>query len=410
MSQTETPAAPRTLPKRRAKPEPAGWGTRIFDFLGSYALAMVILTLLLVLTFLGTLEQRHRGIFDVQKDYFESFFHVCDTLGFPIPLIGAVPLLALLFVNLVVGGMVRLRKGRSTVGILVAHLGIALLLLGSLVEHSASTNGNMSLRPGETSNTFRSYYDWDVVITEYAKDGSGERFVMAHEKYADMDEGERVRFESPKLPFDIVLSGYQRNSIPRRMAGQGGIDGWVLQELEPEEKAEHNRPGVLATLVTDGQRDEQILLWGLQTGPHLFERDGRQFGIDMVRKEWEIPFALKLDRFVKDDHPGLAMAREYSSYVQKIEDGAAQNVHITMNEPLRHRGHIFYQSGYDEIGRDGRGNLIYRTVLAVSVNPADRIPEISCYVIALGLLIHFLMKLFRHIKAENRRQRRAAAA
>ncbi|MDJ0975774.1 MAG: cytochrome c biogenesis protein ResB [Planctomycetota bacterium] len=409
MSQTETSAKPRTLPPRPTK-APKSVGTRILDFLGSYALAMVILTMLLVLTFLGTLEQRHRGIFDVQKDYFESFFHVCDTLGFPIPLIGAVPLLALLFVNLTVGGMIRLRKGRGTIGILVAHLGIALLLIGSLVEHSLSTNGNMSLRPGETSNTFRSYYDWDVVVTEFAKDGSGERYVMPHERYADMSDGERVTFQSERLPFDLVLSGYQRNSVPRRAPGAGGIDGYLLQELEPEEKAEYNRPGVLATLVADGQRDEQILLWGMQTGPHLFEREGRQFGIDMVRKEWVIPFTLKLDRFVKDDHPGLAMAREYSSYVQKIEDGTAQSIHITMNEPLRHRGHIFYQSGYDDIGRDRNGEIIYRTVLAVSVNPADKIPEISCYVIALGLLIHFLMKLFRYIKSENRRQRHAAAA
>ena len=347
MSQTDTAPRVRTLPTRRAEPEPAGVGEKILAFLGSFGLAMIVLTLLLILTFLGTMEQRHRGIFDVQKDYFESFFLISDTLGFPIPMIGAVPLLALLFINLVVGGMVRMRKGKSTVGVLIAHLGIALLLLGSLVEHAASTNGNMSLTPGETSNVFRSYYDWDVMITEYAEDGSGERHILPHEKYAGMGEGDRVTFTSERLPFTVVLSGYLRNCVPQRAPRDQGIDGFLLRQLEPAEKAEYNRPGVLATLATDGQRDQRILLWGLQTGPLLFERDGRKFGIDMVRKEWVIPFTLKLDRFVKDDHPGMAMAREYSSYVEKIEDGATQSIHITMNEPLRHRGHIFYQSGYD---------------------------------------------------------------
>ncbi len=398
------------------------WGGRIFDALGSYWLAVTILVALLVLTFLGTLEQRFRGLEDVQRDYFESFFHISRTIaataedpqgGFPIPVIGALPLLALLFINLIVGGILRLRKGSSTIGILIAHVGIGLLLLGCLVEHMTSTNGSMTINPGETSNYFVSYHDWDVVVSEYLGDGSGQEFVLPQDQFEDMDEGEQIRFHSPKLPFDVALSGYRRHAVPRPVPGGhqgGGIGGFLLQELPPAQEAAENVPGALATIRTEGEADEQVLLWGLQTGPYHFSRAGRRFGIDLRRKEWRVPFKLRLTRFVKEEHPGMAMAREFSSYLEKIEDGSSQNIHITMNEPLRHRGYIFYQSSYQPVGRGADGKLIHRTVLTVSTNPADRIPLIACIVIALGLLIHYCMKLYRHIKAENRRQTHAATA
>ena len=44
----------------------------IFELLSSLKLTCVLLVLLGLLTFLGTLEQVDRGIYDVQKQYFES--------------------------------------------------------------------------------------------------------------------------------------------------------------------------------------------------------------------------------------------------------------------------------------------------------------------------------------------------
>jgi len=45
---------------------------KILQLLSSFGLASVLFLLLLILTFLGTLEQIEHGIFDVQKKYFES--------------------------------------------------------------------------------------------------------------------------------------------------------------------------------------------------------------------------------------------------------------------------------------------------------------------------------------------------
>ena len=119
------------------------WVQRILALLGSFGLACVLLLLLLLLTFLGTLEQVDHSLYDVQKKYFESIFVVGGR--FPLPLPGAYLLLSVLFFNLLVGGMLRLRRSWSRAGIFAIHVGIAALLLGGLVEFKTSRKGYMTL-------------------------------------------------------------------------------------------------------------------------------------------------------------------------------------------------------------------------------------------------------------------------
>jgi hypothetical protein len=72
-----------------------------------------------------------------------------------------------------------------------------------------------------------------------------------------------------------------------------------------------------------------------------------------------------------------------------------------MNEPLRHEGYTFYQSSWGPQGSSPDARLF--SVFAVVNNPSDRVPLIACIIIALGLLYHFGLKLFRHVRAEARK-------
>ena len=158
------------------------WAKRCFEFLGSFGLACIILLLLMVLTFYGTLDQKNLSLFEVRQTYFESPyvlvspFMALDALGVSLepewtrskwlPLPGGLVTLGLLAVNLIVGGMLRMRWSASRAGILVIHFGIALMLLGSLVEFKTSKKGNMLVFEGESSAEFKSYDEWEVVVIE----------------------------------------------------------------------------------------------------------------------------------------------------------------------------------------------------------------------------------------------------
>jgi len=106
---------------------------KTFDVLASYGLAITVLAFLFLLTVLGTLEQTRTSLYEVQQRYFESAFVLHKVAGVPVPLPGVYLLLVLLFVNLVVGGIVRIRKDKTTWGVIVAHVGIVAMLVGAAV-------------------------------------------------------------------------------------------------------------------------------------------------------------------------------------------------------------------------------------------------------------------------------------
>ena len=139
---------------------------RALELLSSLGLSCVLLLFLGLLTWLGTLEQVEYGLFDVQKRYFESFFllHSFGPVTFPLP--GANLVLTLLFINLMVGGVLRLRRGAATIGVLTTHLGIALLLVAGFVKMYYSQDGHLTLYPTEQSNEFQSYYRWEIAVSE----------------------------------------------------------------------------------------------------------------------------------------------------------------------------------------------------------------------------------------------------
>ncbi len=394
--------------------------TKAVDFLGSFKLAAVLLVMLCVLTLFGTLEQQYSTIDQVQSDYFNSLFVVHHWGGrFPIPWPGGMLLLPALAINLLVGGLLRLRMGKSTLGVFIVHLGIVILLFGSLIEHSFVTRGFLDLREGETDGQFYSYDTYELAILENAG-GRQRLYVIPSDKVESASDDHRVRFQHPDLPFDVVLSNYMTNSKVEPAAPDEKratvVDHYALRELEPISKADKaknrmNVPGMIVTLERpDTGESLPGILW---TAGKPFEVNvgDAAYQLHLRRERWDLPFRVRLDRFVHERHPGTHMDREFSSYVTKIENGVERPVHITMNAPLRSEGYTLYQSswGQDE-NQDGRR---YSSVFSVAVNPSDRVPLWSCVIIAIGMIIHFGRKLYLHLKAQSQRGarlRREAAA
>jgi len=128
------------------------------------------------------------------------------------------------------------------------------------------------------------------------------------------------------------------------------------------------------------------------------------------------PFAVRLDDFSKTDHPGTDNPRDYSSKVTVLDEHGERPVHIFMNNPLRKDGLVFYQSSWGPVPEmqrqmDPSQRVRYWSVFEVADNPSDQWPKWACYVIAVGLVIHFFSKLRNYIRAQlrNRVSPRGAA-
>ncbi|MCX5757664.1 MAG: cytochrome c biogenesis protein ResB [Candidatus Hydrogenedentes bacterium] len=112
-----------------------------------------------------------------------------------------------------------------------------------------------------------------------------------------------------------------------------------------------------------------------------------------------LPFTIRLDKFTRELYPGTEIAKTYASDVTRTEGEASQAVRIAMNEPMRYRGYTFYQSSWGPPGA-GPHDRLYSS-LAVVHNPAEQLPVYACYVIALGLTIHFAVKLGKYLRAQR---------
>ena len=125
------------------------WLRRASALFASKGLGVVILILLLAIVLLGTLEQVNQGLYEVQKRYFESLFVVHWFGAFPLPLPGVYLLLALGFVNVAWGGILRAPKTWRRPGLIIAHLGVLALVGAGFVTHHFALNGQLTLYEGD---------------------------------------------------------------------------------------------------------------------------------------------------------------------------------------------------------------------------------------------------------------------
>ena len=385
--------------------QPAGIAGKIVAVLGSFGLCITVLTFLFLLTVIGTLEQTRSSLYEVQKRYFESAFVLHEVAGVPIPLPGVYLLLVVLLVNLLVGGILRMRKDRSTWGVLLTHVGIVIMLAGSAVEFTYSQKGHTTLAEGSDKAEFQSYYEWEIAVAEVKAAGPVDEFVIPGERFMHLSGDGTATFTSADLPFDLVVQRSFANCEPSDAKAGQGAGGVVLNELERNKEAELDRAGAYVTFrPRNGGAPMAGALWANDrfSITASAEIEGRRWRAVLSHRRWQLPFTVHLEDFRRDMHPGTGMAKAFESDVLKIKDGATQKVRISMNQPLRESGYTLYQSSFREPSAMTGGR--WESTFSVVRNPADRVPLWSCMVITAGLLLHFGQKLVRHVKSQNRRR------
>ncbi|MEM6672655.1 MAG: cytochrome c biogenesis protein ResB [Planctomycetota bacterium] len=378
--------------------------------LGSFWLAIACLVNLFLLTWLGTLEQVEKGIHQVQVEYFESWVVAAKAGPLKLLLPGGYITMGLLTLNLLIGGLVRIRKSKATIGVIIAHVGIAVMMLGGLLEHAVADYGRIILHEGEEGDEFQEYAGWEVAIWDADATAGIQEYIIPEEQFADLAGPDTRTFRRADLPFDLVLGNFLENCEPRRAAGivptAPVYEDLFLSEKPRDKEEERNIAGLYATAITEqGTSVQKSFLFGVEQFPWVVEAGGKNWAVELRHTVHPMPFRLRLVKFTKEDHPGMAMARAYSSDVVRIDpDGSEHPVRIEMNKPLREKGLVIYQASYGP--QNGMPGEPY-SVLAVSRNPSDRVPWIAVTIIAIGLVWTFLARLIGFVGKEKRRSAKA---
>ena len=132
-------------------------------------------------------------------------------------------------------------------------------------------------------------------------------------------------------------------------------------------------------------------------GPQEVKVGDKTYLLQLRFKRIYRPYTVYLDKFSFDRYSGTAVARNFSSDVRVVDPARHTNrqVRIWMNHPLRYAGETFYQSDWNKVTEKG-------TVLQIVSNPGWLLPYLACGVGALGLLVHFGMRLITFIRKETK--------
>ncbi|HVU34214.1 MAG TPA: cytochrome c biogenesis protein CcsA [Opitutaceae bacterium] len=380
------------------------------DFFVSLKLTVVLLMLGIILVFAATLDQVNLGVWAVQAKYFHSLFVYwrVGSLSFPI-FPGGYLLGGFLLVNLIAAHIYRFKFTWRKTGILLAHLGLILLLIGELLSGLMQQEYNMRINEGETKAYAESYRQTELAITDVT-DPKFDDVVAIPESFLASHQV----IQYPKLPFQVVAREYYPNAmsigpamrtpgqpLPQNLATQGlGMQVALAPQPVTYKENERNTPGAFVELIGP---QGSLGTWMVATDlpmPQYFDFGGHRWKIALRFARRYEPFTLTLLKFSHDVYPGTDIPKNFSSRVRlRTDDGRTnRDVLIYMNNPLRYAGLTFYQSGYD-------GE--HTTILQVVKNPSWVLPYVSCAMIALGLVIQFGMHLVGF--ATKRRTRKAGA-
>ena len=274
-------------------------------------------------------------------------------------------------------------------GIIILHMGGILLFIGGGLTAMFSSEGNIVIDEGSSSNYIEDYHYMELAIINTShKD-------FDHYTIFDYPLLKRKRIlKHDKVQFEIEVINYIENCEPIRRNQPGEIQyrgmmkNFMLNELTPLKEENMNRPGIIFHLSNTGTSADGI--YGLflgQTVPQKVTILDQEYIIVFRRQRTYLPFSIELIDFKKIMHPGTGIAKSFSSDINLIENGIAKRILIQMNNPLRYNGYTFYQSSFIE-GPDGE-----TTVLAVVKNYGRLFPYISSIIMCIGLLFHLIMKL-----------------
>jgi len=349
---------------------------------------------MIILVFFGTIAQKDIGLYASQLKYFSSYFFL---LGGFIPLPGGRLVLLIMTINLASSLFKKNLWRFKKIGIIIVHIGGLLLLLGGGITAQFSSEGNMVIAEGETSNYVDDYFDMELAFINTSLKDSLEYTVFDAPL---LIEGNTIEYK--KFNIEIKIISFIENVriesriSPAESIYKGFLKDFVILPQKPEIEATQNRPGIVLKLSGLSLDEDGIyaLFLGQKT-PDTFTINGDLFFTEFRKKRTYLPFSINLLDFEKIMHPGTNVAKSYSSEINLVENDISRRVLIQMNEPLRYQGYTFYQASFID-GLDKE-----TTVLATVKNYGRLFPYISSIIMSIGLLIHLLMSLPNMIKKRD---------
>lgn len=364
-------------------------------FFTSLQLTVVLLAFSIILIFAATLDQVHLGVWAVQEKYFRTFFVLWSVKGVPVPVFpGGYFIGGLLLINLLAAHVCRFKLSWKKSGILLAHSGLILLLVGELLTGLWQREYQLRLDVGQTRNYSESYRDNELAIIDASDPQWDEVVAIPDGRLASGGD-----IQVSKLPFRVVVRAFypnatvqMRDQLPNAPAAPATRDIGARLALFPMaityKQDDRNFPAAVVELVGPEGSLGTWLVSTMLLEPQTFDYAGKTWRLALRATRNYQPYSITLLKFSHDRYPGTDIPKNFSSKIHlRSDDGKAdRDVVIYMNNPLRYGGMTFYQQSFANEDRT--------SILQVVHNPSWLLPYVACILMGLGLLVQFSLHLF----------------
>ncbi len=347
---------------------------RIWSYLKSFQLTIVLLALLMALVVLCTLAQVEMG-----------------TAGAVNPVFPGGALVGLLLAINLTGKTLDIQRTWNKAGMWLVHAGLVVLFAGEFVAGMMQVDTNMAIEVGQTVNYVQSYKNMELAVIDTTDPSWDEVYSVP-----DTLLSRRGEIAIPGTPLTLRVKQYFPNAelgtwqpgLPQPVATAGVGTGIPTVTTEDE----MNQASVLVEPVA-GAKSFGIWLSSVAIGaPQSFTHEGRTYTLSMRLQRQYLPYAFTLKEFRHDVYPGTQIPKNFSSLVQVVNPSRKESreVLIYMNQPLRYEGKTFYQASF------GKNDTL--SILSVVENPGWLLPYVSTVLVSIGLLVHFAIVLRRSLK------------
>jgi len=364
--------------------------------LGSPRLTVVLLAMACVLVFAGTLAQVKIGIQGAQERYFRSLlvYWTVPGAGLRIPVFpGGYAVGAAMLLNLIGAGWL-FGSVRRRPWLWLAHIGLAVILLGQLAVDTWSVESFIRFREGEERSYSEHDQRYELALIDTTDPDRDQVWAIPQTLLARSKE-----IRDPRLPFVIRVRRWLPNSVPANASepspspASRGVGARVAVQPAPpvSDPDRKNVPSAYVELLDrQGRSLGTWLVSGWLEASQEIRSQDRLYRISLRPERFYFPFRIKLIDFIHENYPGTSIPKYFASRVRLVDSERNQDrtLLIYMNHPLRYRGWTFYQAGYDEW--DERVSI-----LQAVRNPAWITPYLSCALVSVGLAGQFATRLWK---------------
>ena len=267
-----------------------------------------------------------------------------------------------LFVVNFIGNISRYRLlKRENWAVLVLHLSWVFIIVGAGVTRYFGDEGMISLREGETTNTYLSDRTYITVMVDGNYQGTPLRKKKQKEVLFSSHTSNHYQWSSDfkGKPFSITYKSFKR-------IGEG-MNALVLEVVSGNQRKE---------VTVMGKR-------GVQHPSTTIDLNGLQFHLSYGAREEKLPFSLTLNDFIAKKYPSTE--NSYASFKSKVTvsgGGETFPYDIEMNHILNYQGYRLFQSSFhpDEQG----------TILSVNRDFWGTLITYIGYILLFGSLLAFM--------------------